>query len=112
MERERIALSQRERDRSKVLHEVEQHHLTQVEAGRRLRLTDRRIRRLLVRLRRDGDRALVHGLRGRPSDRRLPTHLAQRVLARVRQHFALTTKLRELPALGWPATPGSLHRSI
>jgi len=33
METERIALSQRERERLKVLHEVKQKHLTQVEAG-------------------------------------------------------------------------------
>ncbi len=52
MEPERIALSQRERDRLKVLHEVEQKHVTQVEAGRRLDVTDRQIRRLLVRLHR------------------------------------------------------------
>ena len=31
METERIALSQRERDRLKALHEVQQEHLTQVE---------------------------------------------------------------------------------
>ena len=32
MEEERISLSQRERDRLKVLHEVQQGHLKQVEA--------------------------------------------------------------------------------
>jgi hypothetical protein len=40
METERIALNQRERDRLKVLHEVKQEHLTQVEAARRLKLSD------------------------------------------------------------------------
>lgn len=68
MEPERIALSQRERDRLKVLHEVEQKQVTQVEAGRRLDLTDRHIRRLLVRLHQRGDGALVHRLRGQPSN--------------------------------------------
>jgi hypothetical protein len=43
METERIALSQRERDRLKVLHEVKQEHLTQVEAARRLKLSDRQV---------------------------------------------------------------------
>jgi len=41
MEPERIELSQRERDRLKVLHEVEQRHLKQGEAAERLRLSDR-----------------------------------------------------------------------
>jgi len=45
MEPERIALSLRERDRLKVLHEVEQDHLKQVEAAQRLQLTDRHVRR-------------------------------------------------------------------
>lgn len=88
MEPERIALSQRERDRLKVLHEVEQRHLTQVEAGRRLGVTDRHIRRLLVRWQQEGDRAVVHRLRGRPSNRKLPARFAQRVLGRVRQRYA------------------------
>ena len=88
MELERIALSQRERDRLKVLHEVEQKQVTQVEAGRRLEVTDRHIRRLLVRLHQYGDGALVHGLRGQPSNRRLPASFAQRVLARVRRRYA------------------------
>ena len=88
MEPERIALSQRERDRLKVLHEVEQKQVTQVEAGRRLDVTDRHIRRLLVQLHQHGDGALVHGLRGQPSNRRLPVPFAQRVLARVRRRYA------------------------
>ena len=44
METERITLSQRERDRLKVLHEVQQKHLTQVAAAARLKVTDRQVR--------------------------------------------------------------------
>ncbi len=62
METERIALSQRERDRWKVLHEVQQKHLTQVEAAVRLKVTDRQVRRMLLRISEHGDGALVHGL--------------------------------------------------
>jgi Helix-turn-helix domain len=81
-------LSQTERDRLRVLHEIEQGHLTQVEAACRLQITDRHVRRLLVGLQRRGDRALVHGLRGQPSNRKLDQLLEQRVLRRVRQHYA------------------------
>jgi transposase len=87
METERIALSQRERDRLRVLHEVEQRHLTQVEAASRLKVSDRQVRRMLLRLRERGDRSLVHGLRGRPSNRKLAVWLEQKVLARVRQRY-------------------------
>ena len=71
METERIALSQRERDRLRVLHEIRQKQITQKAAARRLKISDRHIRRLLVGLRKLGDRAVLHGLRGRPSNRRL-----------------------------------------
>ena len=67
METERIAMSQRERDRLRVLHEIKQKHLTQVEAARRLKVTDRHVRRMLIRLGACGDGGIVHGLRGRPS---------------------------------------------
>ncbi len=51
METERIALSQRERDRLRVLHEIQQKHLTQVAAATRLKISDRQVRRMLLRLR-------------------------------------------------------------
>jgi len=50
METEGIALSQRERDRLRVLHEVEQGHLTQIAAAGRVKLSDRQVRRLLLRI--------------------------------------------------------------
>lgn len=88
METERIALSQRERDQLKVLHEVKEKHLTQVEAARRLTVTDRHVRRLLLRLRERGDAALIHGLRGQPSNRKLAAAYERKILARVRQRYA------------------------
>jgi transposase len=88
METERIALSQRERDRLKVLHEVQQKHLSQVAAAERLKVSDRQVRRMLQRIGERGDGSLVHGLRGRPSNRQLAARLAQKILARVRQRYA------------------------
>jgi len=88
MEMERIALSQLERDRLRVLHEVEQGHLTQVAAAQRIKLTDRQVRRLLLRLGEQGDRAVIHGLRGRPSNRKFPASFERKILARVGQRYA------------------------
>jgi hypothetical protein len=50
MEEERIELSAKERERLKVLHEITHGHLLQIDAARRLRLSDRQVRRLLQRL--------------------------------------------------------------
>ena len=44
MREERIELSQRERERLKVLHEVQQGHLRQREAAGRLQLSSRQVR--------------------------------------------------------------------
>jgi hypothetical protein len=85
MEEERISLSVRERERLKVLQQVREGHLKQIEAARRLRLTDRHVRRLLALLRSQGDRAMVHRLRGRRSNRKIPEALTQRVLRQLRQ---------------------------
>ena len=83
-----MALSQRERDRIRVLHEVQQGHVTQVEGARRLHLSYRQVRRLLLGMAKRGDQAVVHGLRGQPSNRRLGRGFEQKVLARVRQRYA------------------------
>jgi hypothetical protein len=85
MEEERIELSARERERLKVLHEVEQGHLRQVDAAHRLRLSARQVRRLLQRLHTVGDRGLVHGLRGRRSNRRISEAIERDSLRRLRQ---------------------------
>src|ERR1700680_3895203 len=88
METERIALSQRERDRLRVLHEVKRKQLTQSEAARRLKISDRQIRRLLVGLQQRGDRAVVHGLRGRASNRKIGPRWELKIMSRVRQRYA------------------------
>jgi hypothetical protein len=85
MEPERIELSARELERLKILHAVEQGHLKQIEAARRLRLTDRQVRRLQERVRHKGDRGIVHGLRGRPSNRKISQALQQRAMRELRQ---------------------------
>lgn len=82
---ERIELSAKERERLKVLQQVEEGHLRQVEAARRLRLTDRQVRRLQARLRGEGDRGIVHHLRGRRSNRKIPETQAKRAVEQLRQ---------------------------
>ena len=113
METERITLSQRERDRLRVLHEVKQGHLTQREAGRRLQLSDRQVRRLLLRVGEYGDQAVVHGLRGRPSNRKFASGFQQQVLARVRQRygdFGPTLAAEHLAQEGWRVSRETLRK--
>jgi transposase len=84
---ETLAMSAKERDRLKVLHEVKRGHLTQRGAAQQLGVTDRWVRKLLVRVKEEGDGGIVHRLRGRESNRRLPESLRARVLKLVKAKY-------------------------
>jgi hypothetical protein len=86
-EGDRISMSQRERDRLRVLHSVLEGQRTQAEAARLLRLSPRQVRRLVQRLQQGGDAALVHGLRGKPSNHRKDVKLRRQVLRLYRKEF-------------------------
>ncbi len=64
-------MTQRDRDRLEVLKRALKKQITQKQAAEELEITERHVRRLLVRLREQGDRAVIHGLRGRSSNRKL-----------------------------------------
>ena len=63
-------MTQRDRDRLVVLKQVQKRQLTQQQAGEQLGYTERHVGRLLKKLKGEGDKAILHGLRGRPSNRR------------------------------------------
>jgi transposase len=81
-------MSQKDRDRLKVLHEAEKGHLTQKQAGAQLKLSGRWVRKLLARLRQEGDGGILHRLRGRASKRRLPEAVRQKVVKLVKREYA------------------------
>jgi len=63
-------MTQRDRDRLVVLKHAQKRQITQQQAGEQLGCTERHVRRLLKKLKGEGDKAIFHGLRGRPSNRR------------------------------------------
>lgn len=64
-------MTQRDRDRLVVLKKAQKKLIKQTQAARELDLTTRQVRRLLVRLNQEGDRAVIHKLRGRTSHRKI-----------------------------------------
>ena len=78
-------MGQKERDRLKVLHEVRQGQLRQTEAAGQLKLSTRQVRRLVKKMDQVGDRAVVHGLRGRRSNRRTSEAVVQGCLRQLRK---------------------------
>jgi transposase len=65
-------MRQAERDRLVTLRKAKKRLITQAEAANELGVSVRHVKRLLKALKKRGDAAVVHGLRGRPSRRRLP----------------------------------------
>lgn len=82
---ERIGMSQRERDRLDWLRRARDRKMTQREAAEKMEVSERWVRKMLVRMKQQGDAVVVHGLRGRASNRKLPTATQQQVLAVLRE---------------------------
>lgn len=78
---ERIAMSQEERDELNWLKQASDRKITQREAAERIGVSERWVRKLLKRMKREGDRVVVHGLRGKPSNRKLPEQTRRQALA-------------------------------
>jgi transposase len=72
---ERIGMSQEERDWLDWLKRARDEKMTQREAAERMRVSERWVRKLLKRMKREGDHVVVHGLRGRASNRKLAPRL-------------------------------------
>ena len=66
-----LVLTRKDRDRLKVLHEVRKGHITQRQGAEQLKITDRWIREMVARIREQGDKPVIHGLRGQPSARKM-----------------------------------------
>jgi hypothetical protein len=63
-------MTQRDRDRLVALRQAHQRQITQKQAAEQMQCSERHVRRLLKKLKEMGDKAVVHGLRGRSSNRK------------------------------------------
>jgi transposase len=85
---EAISMSVRERKRLVVLSQVKGGKLRLRAAGELLGVSYRQVKRLWSRYQAEGDRGLVHGLRGKRSNRQGERSLRERVLARYAESYA------------------------
>src|SRR6266478_2581818 len=65
-----LPLRQRDRDRLVALRQAHKRQISQRPAAEQIGCTERHLRRLLKKLKREGDKAVIHGLRGRTSNRK------------------------------------------
>lgn len=87
---ERTAMSAKEFERGTVLRRVCHGELSIRDATPLLGVSYRHAKRLVARFRRLGAKGLVHAMRGRASNRRVPTTYRTQVLALVRVHYGGT----------------------
>src|SRR5271170_6285213 len=75
---ERIEMSQEERDKLEWLKRARDGLITQREAANKMGVSDRWVRKLLKRMKKRGDAVVVHGLRGRASNRKIAAQTQRR----------------------------------
>jgi transposase len=100
-ESDRIEMNQRQRDTLTVLKSVLMGKISQTDAAVRLGKSTRQVRRLLAALKEQGDRAVIHGLTGKPSNHSRPDELKKAALdayARFYPDFGPTFAAEKLAA--------------
>jgi transposase len=80
-----LLMTQADRDRLVALKKTLSKAITQRQAAEELKISERQVRRLLVKLRTGGDRAILHGLRGRRSNRKMNEEVQQRAATILKQ---------------------------
>jgi len=75
-----LQMSQRDRDRLVALKKAAKGLITQRWAAAEMDLTERQVRRLLKKLKSQGDGAVIHGLRGQASNRKLSDEMREQAI--------------------------------
>lgn len=86
-DKDMITMSRREARRLHILHQALERKVTQGEAAGLLGLSDRQVRRLVKRVRAEGEDGICHRARGRPSNHRIPTRVKARALRLFRDRY-------------------------
>jgi DNA-binding Lrp family transcriptional regulator len=74
-------MTQADRDRLVTLRKAKKRLITQREAAEELGLSTRQVKRLLKELKKRGDKSVIHGLRGKPSRRKIEAKTQEKAMA-------------------------------
>jgi transposase len=80
MQEGQLLMTQADRDRLVALKKAKKKLITQREAAEELGLSVRHVKRLLYALKKHGDKAVVHRLRGKPSNRKIEEKIEQQAV--------------------------------
>jgi len=87
-DKDMITMSRRESKRLHLIHQALDRKITQVAAAELLGLSARQFRRLIRRVRAEGDDGICHRSRGRASNNQIPRKTKERVIRLFRQDYA------------------------
>lgn len=82
-----LTMSQKEVDRIKILHQFAQKSITAAETSEFLQLSIRQVYRLVQRINKEGDKGIIHKLRGRSSNRGYPKETKNKVISIYRKQY-------------------------
>ena len=82
-----IHMSRTEIQRLHIIRRVLEKRLSQRKASELMDLTDRQVRRLVGRIREQGDEGIIHRSRGKPSSRKIPDPEQRQILKVIRSRY-------------------------
>ena len=85
---EQLTMRTREIDRLKVIHDIFENRITWKQAAEQVCVTERQIGRICARVRIEGNKGMIHGLRGKPSNHQLQEGVLDRALGIVQEKYA------------------------
>ncbi|MCX5792597.1 MAG: ISNCY family transposase [Elusimicrobia bacterium] len=85
---EQLTMSNREIDKLKVIQNTIDGKLTWPQAAESLSISERQVGRLCSKVRKEGNRGIIHGLKGLPSNNKLAEAVTRKAISLVTQHFA------------------------
>lgn len=82
-----LIMSQKEVERLQIIEKILGKEINQQKAAGILRLTDRQVRRMVKRIRAEGNKGIVHRLRGREGNRRINRKIRDRIIGAYRKTY-------------------------
>ena len=86
-EKDIITMSRQEAKRLHIIHQAIDRKITQAEAATIIDLSDRQIRRMIKRIRKEGDEGICHRSRGKTSNHRIPKKIKDKTLKVFREQY-------------------------
>ena len=83
-----LTMSKKEVDRLKILSQIETKQLTLKEGSEILGVSERQVYRILKRIKEEGNKGVIHRLRGKKSNRGYPEKLKKEVIQIYRKHYS------------------------